>query len=296
MELSINVDGLSGRFGLEKAVKMAKNAGFNALDYFIALDDKNCQLHGENYRSIIADARRTAEKEGLRFNQTHAPFRYSVKEWNEEGNFDYFIKALEITALLGAETCIVHPLHHMEYLGHEEEIFRLNMDYYRRLIPYCKEYGVKACVENMFQIHRIRKNITFDTCSTVKEFIRYVDTLDSEYIVACLDVGHVVLPDGPDSPADFIRALGHDRLKALHIHDNDYRNDQHLVPYQGKIDWNAVTSALGEIDYTGVFTYEVCMTPFSMPDELVEEAVHLAGSIGKYLVKKVEDNRNPFVK
>ena len=291
MDLSVNSAKLFADLGVSAAAKAAKTAGFSAFDYFISLDEKDSPLHGEDYRSVVSEIRRAAENEGMRFNQTHAPFRFPVKQWDEPGTFGLFVRSLEITALLGAKICVVHPLHHMEYRGHEEEIFSLNMDYYRKLIPCCREYGVRIGVENMWQKHRIRKTISFDTCSTIPEFIRYLDTLDSESVVACLDVGHVVLPDGPDSPADFIRALGHDRLKALHIHDNDYTRDAHLLPYQGKLDWESIAAALGEIDYTGDFTYEIGDVLFSVPRELIGDALRYAGAVGRYLVGKVEENR-----
>lgn len=86
---------------------------------------------------------------------------------------------------------VVHPLHHMPYKGHEEEIFQLNMDYYRKLIPFAQKYGVKIGVENMWQRDPLRKCITADTCSDVNEFIRYIDTLDSEQITGCLDLGRL---------------------------------------------------------------------------------------------------------
>jgi sugar phosphate isomerase/epimerase len=120
-----------------------------------------------------------------------------------------------------------------------------------------------------------------------------VDTLDSEYMVACLDIGHVGLPESDDRAWDFIRALGHERLQSLHVHDNDYRADKHALPYQGKIDWNEVTKALGEIDYQGDFTYELSenLFPEHMPDELVPYAVKYAANIGKHLCSKVEEYR-----
>ena len=291
MELSINIRNSANIFGLDRSAQMAHHAGFTASDYFIALDEGGSPLHDSNYREIASDIGRRLKDAGIPCRQTHAPFRFPAKKWDEEGHFDVFIKALEISAILGAKTCVVHPLHHMEYLGHEEELFKLNMDYYRRLIPYCKEYGVKVGIENMWQRHKIRKTITFDVCSTIDEYIRYIDTLDSEYMVACLDVGHVVLPDNKDTPADFIRALGHDRLKALHIHDNDYTADQHLLPYHGKLNWDDITKALGEIDYDGDFTYEVLERELTLPDELADATIDYLGAIGKHLVKKVEESR-----
>lgn len=291
MDLSLNIRRLARDHGIKKTAELAKAAGFDALDCFIELDRDDCPFHAENFRSIAEDMRRTSAAEGMRFNQTHAPFRFPAKRWEDEDHFDVFVKSLEISALLGAELCVIHPLHHMEYLGHEEEIFELNMKYYRKLIPYCKEFGVKVGIENMWQKHRIRKNISFDTCSTVREFVRYIDTLDSDCMKACLDIGHVVLPDNPDSPADFIRALGHDRLAALHVHDNDYTNDSHLIPYMGKLDWDSITKALGEINYAGDLTYELSDATFAIPEQLVKSVLNYAGAVGKYLVKKTEDNR-----
>jgi sugar phosphate isomerase/epimerase len=169
----------------------------------------------------------------------------------------------------------------------------MNMEYYGRLLPYAEKFGVKIGIENMWQKHSLRKNIVIDTCGTIDEFIRYIDTLNSEYAVACLDVGHALLPNNMHGTVgDFIRALGRDRLKALHIHDNDYINDLHRLPYLGKLDWNDITKALGEIDYTGDFTYEVADALFAnAPENITAAAINFWGAVGRDLVRKVEENR-----
>ena len=155
-------------------------------------------------------------------------------------------------------------------------------------------YGVKVGIENMFQSDPRRKQVSFDTCSTIPEFLRYVDTLDSEYMVACLDIGHIGLPVRDDEPWDFIRALGHDRLQSLHVHDNDYKGDKHQLPYQGTINWNEVTKALGEIDYQGDFTYEVriggVFSEFT-DDEFVPIATKYLADTGRHLCKLIDRNR-----
>ena len=202
------------------------------------------------------------------------------------------IRCLEISSILGADISVVHPLHHWEYHGHEEEIFNANMEYYRGLIPYCKEYNIKVGVENMWRRDPLRKYISLDTCGTIEEFIRYIDTLDNEYMVACLDVGHVALPMMDERADDFVRALGHDRLKALHIHDNDFIGDQHLLPFLGKMDWGSITKALGEIDYTGDFTYEVGGGFLNtVEDGFVQTAANYMGDVGKFLVGQIDANR-----
>ena len=202
--------------------------------------------------------------------------------------------SVEVSALLGAKVAVVHPLHYMKYAGNEEEIFEMNMKYYREFIPITEQYGIKVAVENMFQMDDFRGLIAHDTCSQIEEFIRYVDTVNHENIIACLDVGHVGLPrpDGKES-WDFIRALGHDRLKSLHIHDNDYKGDQHVLPYMGRIDWDKVTEALGEIDYDGDFTYEVSVFPRikRVGDDFALTELKYMADVGKHLVAKVEKNR-----
>ena len=47
-------------------------------------------------------------------------------------------------------------------------------------------------------------------------------------------------------------------LKCTHIHDNNGKSDQHLMPFYGTIDWKAYIDVMREIGYDGT----VCMEPF----------------------------------
>lgn len=299
MKLTMNIAESEGRFGLEKALLLIKNAGFDSVDYGLgAMEQQDAILNDTaKYREEAEHIRALADEVGLPITQTHAPFSY--QNWKDPVVYEEFIlpsikRSIEISAMLGAKVAVVHPLHHWTYKGHEEEIFERNMVFYRSLIPLCKEYNIKVGIENMFQRELLRGQLSFDTCNQIPEFIRYVDTLDSEYMVACLDIGHVGLPVRDDEAWDFIRALGHDRLQALHVHDNDYRNDRHALPYLGRIDWNEVTKALGEIDYQGDFTYEVNLTTFMskfMSEELIPTAMRYAHDVGRHLCSLVDKNR-----
>ena len=297
MKLAMNVGGLMDCFSQEDVCAMVCAAGFESADYSLEpMKEPEHIFAGSDYLTVAENIRKTMEGCGLPVSQTHAPFSFT-KFADPDVYRDYIypriVRSVEISAALGAKTIIVHPLHHMLYSGHEEEIFQLNMEYYRSLIPVAKSSGIKIAVENMFQRDPRRGVITHDTCSTIPEFLRYIDTLDSEWITACLDVGHVGLPLQKDEPWDFIRALGHERLGALHVHDNSYKNDEHVMPYSGKIDWREVTKALGEIDYAGDFTYEVALPGLKqyMSKDLTTITLGYAGQIGKYLVAQVDANR-----
>lgn len=299
MRLTLNAHGLVKLYGDARAAELAKAAGFDAVDYDICVMEKDTSdvWHSEGYVDEAKRIRAIFENAGVPIVQTHAPFRFT--NWTDREYFEGFIMptmklSVEVSALLGAKVVVAHPLHFMKYAGNEEEIFEMNMKYYSELAEVAKKFDIKVAVENMFQWDDFRNLPAHDTCSTSKEFIRYIDTLDNENIVACLDVGHVGLPrpDGEEA-WDLVRALGHDRLKSLHIHDNDYKNDQHLMPYSGRIDWDKVTEALGEIDYDGDFTYEV-NTYYRIKrvgDDFALPELKYMADIGKHLIGKIEKNR-----
>ena len=185
MNLTINIEALKNRYGNAKAIDICKAAGFTAMDYSLCeMADDNSILNGENYRAAAQEIRAIADEKQFPCVQTHAPFTFTLEQWEDPEIFENVIfarmvRSIEISAILGAKVIVIHPLHHMTYHGHEEEIFQLNMEYYGRLIPYAKEYGIKIGVENMFQWDPLRHYIIADTCSNSKEFVRYIDTLNS---------------------------------------------------------------------------------------------------------------------
>lgn len=69
----------------------------------------------------------------------------------------------------------------------------------------------------------------------------------------CLDFGHALLA------GDVIEAVeaasGH--LLTTHVHDNHGERDEHLVPFEGVIDWAAALMAAQKIGYDGVWVLEV---------------------------------------
>ena len=298
MRLSVNVENLLWKYPLEKCAQIYKAAGFDAVDFplFDMVRDA-CGYNGENYREIAARDRKRVEDAGLVINQTHAPFNFAYNQWANESIYKEvvyprLVRSIEISALLGADVVVMHPLHHFVHRGHEEEIFNLNMEFYRSLIPYCKEYGIKVGVENMWGTDRRRNFIVHDTCSRKEEFVRYIDTLDSEYMVACLDTGHIGLPEQDDEVEDVILALGHDRLGALHVHDNTYKTDDHNLPFHGRLNWQNIPAALGKIDYRGDFTYEVTTVHMKGADDaFVPIGAKYMADIGRHLIERIDHAR-----
>jgi sugar phosphate isomerase/epimerase len=77
--------------------------------------------------------------------------------------------------------------------------------------------------------------------------------LGAPNVGVCIDTGHHNIVG---DPVEALRIIGK-HLFTLHLHDNHGEQDEHLCPGLGAIDWNGVVGVLGEIEYSGVFMYEL---------------------------------------
>jgi sugar phosphate isomerase/epimerase len=293
MILSSQNGNLVATYGQEGAIDVMKAAGYDAIDMSLFCMSNDADVfNSDSYKTRALEIKAHADKVGIPFNQSHVPFTFNWKNPNEydERFFPRQIRGLEITALVGAKIAIVHPIHYFEYKGHEEEMFEKNMEFYRSLLPYAKEFDVKIALENMWQIDRKRKIISDDACSRAVEFARYVDALDDEHFVACLDLGHCGLIG--EEAQDAIRILGHDRLKALHVHDNDYRGDTHTLPFLSHMDWEEIMKALADIKYDGEFTFEADNFLPHFPKDFKPTAVKFMVDTGRYLISRYDHYLN----
>lgn len=291
MLLSMNIyPFLAKGFTCEEAVEIAAAAGFDALDFSFKYEKFYGQdTDGDAFKQIFLRLRDLAEEKNLCFNQAHAPMHSSYLDQKETDKmFGHIVRSMRNASYLGIDSIVVHPKQHLNYAedGVPEKLFEMNMDFYNRLKPYCEEFNIKVAIENMWQ-QPAGKKINHSVCSRPEEFIRYIDELNSEWFVACLDIGHACLVC--ENPANFIRQLETKRLKNLHVHDVDGIEDLHTAPYMGIVDWDSVVSALKEIGYDGDFTYEVGNVLINLPKEVFPSGVRHIAEIGRYLMRKTAE-------
>lgn len=288
MLLSTQTDFLGSRYGDEKAIRMLAKAGFDGFDFsFFQMNAKaDYEMNRPDFREYAAGLRSAADQCGIVCNQAHAPFASSKGEepW-DENMFQAILRSMEAAAILGAKTIVVHPKHHLPYRTHAKDLKEMNMAFYRRLIPYCETFGIRVATENMWQRNKEAGRIIDSVCSRPEEFCEYLDELDSPWIVGCLDVGHTALTD-EDLPG-FVRAMGSRRLQALHVHDNDLREDTHTLPYTQKIEFSGFLAALGEIGYKGDFTFEADHFLRKMPASLEASALHFMEQMGRRMMEEI---------
>ena len=277
-------------FGEEKGLHILKDAGYDALDLTLTRlsTDPSFRFCNEDWREYAEQVARWSKQLDIPFLQSHTPFEFNWENPNEleERFFPLTIKALEISAIVGAEIAIVHPYTFGENQYNQKEIFETNMNIYRRLLPVAKDLGVKIALENMYRRDEKRNIFVPCVCGTPEQFNSYIDALDSEYIVGCLDLGHCSVV-GIEAQ-DFIRAMGSDRIQAIHVSDNDYIHDIHTLPGFGKMNWDEILKALADIGYRGHFTFEADRFMLNLEDEFKPVAARFMAERGRFLIEKMK--------
>ena len=166
-------------------------------------------------------------------------------------------------------TCLVlHPggLSSPEDAQARREALTRGLD---ELADHAEGTGVVLCVENMPP--------GVYPGSLMADLAAIVFELDRPEIAVALDTGHAHLSRNPREETLEAGRL----LKTTHVHDNLGRQDSHLPPGLGTIDWDAWVLALDAIEYRGPIMLE-CIRHFrkepdSLSDELIRLVRRLAG-------------------
>ncbi|MBR1931647.1 MAG: sugar phosphate isomerase/epimerase [Lachnospiraceae bacterium] len=235
-----------------------------------------------------------AQKYGLTFEQMHAPFPMWQKGRKEisEKMSRITRNTIELCGRMGGKYIVVHPINlAYEYSKQEERDF--NMEMYKSLIPTARQHHVMICLENLF----LERNghLMEGICSDFTEAASMVDELNAwageELFGFCFDVGHANILG--KNLYQSVLTLG-ERLKILHIHDNDGVSDLHTLPYTFARSWFGVSTewdgflrGLREIGYRGVLNFEVfrCMQAF--PEELHPAVLKLLADMGGYFSRQI---------
>ena len=235
MKLSVETYILRERLGDARGIAAIAAAGFDAVDYsfYWAKEDKD--VLGEDYLARTHQIRGWIDDAGIVCNQTHTPFELKAGETFDESNptFVRLVRSLEASAILGADNAIVHRVGAPEGVDETEYAY----GFYKSLQPYCERYGIKVAVENLFQKKDDKWVGVFGSPEALCGFVR---SLDSDCFTACVDIGHATFAGTP-KPEAFLAGMDAKILKALHVHDNDFTGDQHQFPWNGRVDWEAVT-------------------------------------------------------
>ncbi|MBQ9085341.1 MAG: sugar phosphate isomerase/epimerase [Clostridia bacterium] len=287
MDICTQTRHLANTMGILKAVDLLADAGYTALD--ISFTSAPSFHRQDNYSLVVDELIRRREAYGIKYIQAHAPFHWSINTLFDELVPEY-PRVFEIAGRLGVESIVVHPIQNAEverYRTNGERLFERNIEFYNALKPLARANGLKIAIENIWKYHPHNGRIIDDTCASPEEMLRFIDVLnDPEVFTLCVDIGHITLTDR--EPDNFIRAIGKGKIGCLHIHDNDYKEDQHNLPGAGRINWGSVCQALAEVDYQGAITLEADRFFYNYPEEYYPTVARFMADTARMLRDKVE--------
>ena len=231
----------------------------------------------EEYEAVILAEKALADEAGVTIHQVHGHWRYPPHDETEElrePRAEWMRRSIRLTSKIGCKNWVIHML--MPYGPNDagfndEEFLKINLDFFRKLLPYAKENGVTICLENMPM-----PKLTYSTTAKTLEIIHMID---DENFKLCLDTGHEAIFG---NVGDAVRLAGKD-LRVFHIHDNSGKRDDHWFPGMGVIDWKDFMAAIKEIQYDGVMSLEVAenkaLFPSASDDARIKVLTTLFGDI-----------------
>lgn len=148
---------------------------------------------------------------------------------------------LRACAHAGIPIAVLHPSGEPYDAFERGERMKYAADTLRQLARIAEENGIKLAIENLPRTC---------LCNIHEEMTMLFHEIPSLY--ACFDMNHSLRQSNPD----FIRALGK-RIITVHASDYDMIDERHLLPFLGKNNWHEIMKALEDVDYDGIFTFEV---------------------------------------
>lgn len=119
-------------------------------------------------------------------------------------------------------------------------------------LPILSEVGLNRLREILKTAEKYKFTIAIENLKDKEVFDYVFDNIQSDYLKICYDCGH----DHVHYKDTFDFEKYKDKIIVAHIHDNDQDGDEHLLPYDGTINWNTLVDKFKEINYKGVLACE----------------------------------------
>ena len=223
----------------EERIRLIKKAGFKSV------------IMTWNGSDVFQDELLCVKENGLRIESVHAPFHMMNNLWTDERPMDSLIKlhgAIDSCHNFAIKTLVVHPTDTTE----PPAVSECGKTYFKGLIRYAKSMDVELAFENIERPEYL--DVIFGEC-------------DDTNVKLCYDVGH---ENCFSKGSDVLEKYG-DRLKTLHIHDNDGTADQHIIPFDGNIDYSKFIAKLKKLDFYGIIALEVMRNRTDIYNDLSDE-------------------------
>ena len=186
-------------------------------------------------KNHVRDVAQWFEDHGVRLHSLHAPL-FADLDWGRTSGLEISVahlekhlrvasmeeikRAIEVADLLPFRYLILH-------LGLPDEEYELRkfdaaFTSIEHLKIFAKERGVQVLLENIPN--------ELSTPERLLEFIHYTRMTD---LKVCFDTGHAHMTCGVRPALQTLK----EHIASTHVHDNHREKDDHLLPFDGEIDW-----------------------------------------------------------
>ncbi len=284
--------GREDKISYKESIRRLKAAGFEHVDLNLAGIDNNLnEFYGDDWEAKAHALREEADKIGVKFVQSHSVYnpRRSFKACTEEYRAhlqELLVRCAKISEICGIPNTVIHPLADLDVPMEDMDAhIRYNYEFYGNFLELCDQGGICACFENL--------PLGYATFATqLLELVKAGE--QSHNVAACWDFGHgqLIYPKRTWSDADQtagIRLLKN-RIRAVHVHDNLGKDDNHLLPFLGIIEWEKVLPALRETGFQGDLVLEIKQNA-NMPYELMDDSMRFCASVSEKLIALFEGEK-----
>ncbi len=210
---------------LDRQIELMRENGFNHT--FFDSERSNCQE--------IFDKLRAAD---IKCDTLHAPYSPINDMWAEGEVGDRMVDRMKKSVDRCSDNGVPVLIVHLSSGLNPPRINDAGYENWKKLIDYATQKNVKLGFENIRKL----ANHAF----AIEEY---------EEAGFCWDVGH---ENCFTRKIEFMNLFSH-KLCALHLHDNRkiYNLDEHMLPYDGRIDYEYVAQKIAEAEYDGTIMLEV---------------------------------------
>lgn len=225
---------------IEKRIKAIRKAGFDSTSMWID-EEGRWEVDSDSIPDLVRD-------NGLYLEYAHAPYSRINALWDSGKAHD-----IEEELRKHIDYCSQHRIPilviHLTKGFKVKEANQTGLGVLENIVRYAKDRNVLIAAENTKQ-------------NQVLEAV--FDSIEDRTLGLCFDTSHDNLYGDPKFS---LLEKYHDRLLCFHISDNDGLRDDHWLPRQGKVDWEAFARMVPE-EYKGILNLEVLPKEKGMTEEV----------------------------
>ncbi len=236
-------------YQLKSKLTLLKESGIKYLE--VKPKEGHFNYHDPKYLDGMS---KEFKRNGIKVVSIHMPTNGVDISLIDEYDRVWSIREVEKTALallrLGGEILVVHPGSEIKDEKTRNARREKSEQSLEEILRFCEQWGIKIALEN---------TLPGKTGDNILEILEIVKKFNSKNLGICLDTGHCNITSSFCNHKGVTECLPEIKkyLCHLHIHDNSRNSDDHYLPFEGNIDWEKFVKGLKEINYQGIFMFEL---------------------------------------